>query len=141
MTPLDTVREIPRTDRYFEIDLGDVLGAFHFRFPSYGRAARMVELLQDISEGDGLDKLVGLLDVAGYCVGVCWYNRGFALDAGAPPVVDEGGAWRVYGDAVVDELQEHGVRLPGVMALVNGLIGELGLRLGEVSEVEALAGN
>tara|TARA_R110000751_G_scaffold14734_3_gene47638 strand:- start:520 stop:945 length:426 start_codon:yes stop_codon:yes gene_type:complete len=141
MTPLSAVREIPRSDRYFEIDLGDDLGAFDFRFPSYGVAARLVGLLQGLEQGDGLDKLVGLLDVAGYCVGACWFNRGYALDAGPAPAIAEGDAWRGYGDGVVDELQEYGVKLPGIMALVNGLIEELAARLGETGEVETIAKN
>jgi hypothetical protein len=141
MTPRSTIRDIPQSDRYFSVDLGADLGDFEFRFPSYGKAARMVGLLQGLQEGDGLDRLVGVLDVAGYAIGACWFNRGFDLAAGDAPIAINGNGWREYGDAVIDELQEHGVKLPGVMLLVNTLINELGSRMSESAEAEEQAGN
>lgn len=141
MTPRSTVRTIPDSDRYFAVDLGEPLGDFEFRFPSYAQAARMVGLLQALQEGDGIARLVELLDVAGYAIGSCWYNRGYDLTAGAAPIVLEGQAWREYGDSVIDELQEHGVKLSGVMTLVNRLIGELGSRMAESTEAAEQSGN
>lgn len=141
MTPRSTVRDIPATDRYFSVDLGEPLGDFDFRFPSYGKAARMVGLLQALEAGDGLGRLVGLLDVAGYAIGSCWFNRGYDLEAGGAPTDLEGEAWRVYGDAVIDELQDQGLKLPGVMQLVNALISELGDRMSETAEAQEEAGN
>jgi len=140
MKPRTDLRVVPETSRYFAVDLGDQFGKFHFRFPSYGRAAKLVGLLQDFKSGDGLDKLVDLLDVAGYAIGQCWHNRGYDLDAGTPPGT-EGDGWRTYGDKVVDELQEHGLGLKDLMKVVNGIITELAGRMSEVAEAEAEAPN
>ena len=139
MTPRQTRRDIPDNDRYFAVDLGEP-GAFDFRFPSYGKAARMVGLLQALEQGDGLDRLVSVLDVAGYAIGSCWYHQDFDLDSGPPPTA-EGDGWKAYGDSVIDELQEQGVNLSGIMTLVNTLIGELGGRMSESTEAQDAAGN
>lgn len=140
MKPRADLRVVPETSRYFAVDLGPDLGLYHFRFPSYGKAARMLGLLQGFEKGDGLDKLVELLDVAGYAIGTCWNHRAYDLSAGTPPGV-EGDGWRTYGDTVVDELQEHGLALPDLMKLVNGIIGEMGAKMAEVAEAEVEAPN
>lgn len=134
------LRVVPETDRYFTVDIPDQ-GPFHFRFPSYGKAATLVGLLQGLEQGDGLEKLVGLLDVAGYTIGVCWFNKAFDLDAGKPPRSSDGDAWAAYGDAVVDDLQEEGLTLPAVMLMVNTIITQLAENLSEVSEAQEAAGN
>jgi len=141
VTPRQTARAIPSTDRYFAVELPEPLGAFHFRFPSYGKAARMVGLLQELQEGEGVDRLVSVLDVAGYAVGACWWHESMDLEAGPAPATGGGEDWRVYGDTVIDELQEHGVNLPGIMELINTLIGELGARMVEANEATVEAGN
>lgn len=133
-------RVIPNTSRYFGVILGQDLGDFHFRFPSFGRAAKLVGLLQSFSKGDGLDRLVELLDVAGYAVAVCWFHPTLDLEAGAPPSTD-GEDWRDYGDAVIDELQEAGLTLPDLMKLVEALISALAERMGGMEEAQADAKN
>ena len=139
MTPRPSVREVPNSDRYWSVcPSGE---DFHFRFPSYGRAAKMVGLLQDLQVGDGLEKLIQLLDVAGYCIGSCWFHRAYDLEAGKPPRSLEGDAWREYGDEVIDELQEHGVKLAGIMALTNSLMEQLAARMSEVEAAKETAGN
>lgn len=135
MTPRAEARVVPDSDRYWcvEVDGDD----YHFRFPTYGKAAGLVELLSELKEGDGLDKLVTLVDVAGYAMGVCWFNRGYDLEAGRPPRLDvQANNWRDYGDSVIDELQERGIKLAGIMKLTNSLIEQLGERLGEVDEAD-----
>jgi hypothetical protein len=134
VNPRTKVRDIPDTDRYFHVETsGSNLGTVHLRFPSYGMATRLVGLLQGLEQGDGLDKLSGLLDVAGYAIGACWWHRVFDLAAGPAPRDLSGDGWQVYGDTVIDELQESGARLPDIMSLVNRLISELGERMSEAA--------
>ena len=132
-------RAIPTSPRYFSADLGAQLGTWHFRFPSYGKATKLVGLLQGFREGDGLERLVELLDVAGYAIGQCWYHRAYDLEAGLAPSAD--GDWRAYGDQVVDELQEHGLGLRDLMTLVNEIIEELAARMSEMAEAQEQAPN
>jgi len=139
MTPRETALAVPPdSDRYWAVEIA---GAdFHFRFPSYGKALALIDLLKPLQaekteEDAGLARLGQLLDVAGYAIGLCWWNRGYVLEAGkAPRLNPSSEAWRDYGDAVIDEMQEHGLKLSELMAIVNSVIEQLGKRLGEAGE-------
>ncbi len=139
MIPRPEVREIPDSDRYFSVELGD--DDYHFRFPSYGMAARLITPLTAFEDGDGMERLVELLDLVGYTAGLCWWHRAYDLEAGPAPRSLEGEEWRLYGDAVVDELQEHGLKLPDILAMLNVILRELTERLGEADEAKVEAGN
>ena len=140
MKPLPTPRGIPTSDRYWSITVAGELAECHFRFPSYGRAARLVKLLSGFQSGDGVDKLVDLLDVAGYAIGSCWYHQAFDLSAGLPITDLERGDWRSYGDRVVDEMQEMGASIGDLMVVVNSIIERIGKQLAELGEAQTLAG-
>jgi len=141
MQPLDETRPIPQGERFFSVDLGEKLGVFHLRFPSYGKAARLLKLLVGFNKGDGMDRLASMLDVAGYAIGVCWWHRAYSLDAGTPPGnrSDED-TWRKYGDDVIDELQDHGLTLVHVMQMLNAVTSTFQERMTESGEAEEVAG-
>ena len=145
MTPRDTPRPAPDTPRHFAVELPEPHGLYHFRFPSYGKALRLLGLLQqlrNVSEGNTTEGLADLLDAAGYAIGVCWWNRAYDLEAGSPPGRrDTGDAWRDYGDAVVDELQERGITFQHLMVIVPELIAQLSARMTDIQEAQVEAGN
>lgn len=132
-------RVIPSTSRYFAVDLGEK-GTYHFRFPSFGRAAKLVGLLQSFSKGDGLERLVQLLDVAGYAISTCWFHPTLDLEVGLPPSTD-GDEWRDYGDSVISELQEAELGLSDLMKLVEALISALAERMSGMDEAQVEAKN
>jgi len=141
MIKRETPRVIPTTARYHSVDLGEH-GAWHLRFPSFGKAAALLEQMQDSDTGTdtlkgdaGIQRLIRILDVAGCAIGMSWCHRDHDLQSGDCP--DLGGdGWRAYGDSVVDELQEHGLGLVEIMALLNAILTDAGKRLSEVNEAQ-----
>lgn len=138
MKKRDKLRVIPSSARYYVVDLGE-LGEFDLRFPSFGKAARLLEKLSalDMKKGaKGISQLVDVLDVTGCAIGMWWANKGHDLESGRCPDLS-GDEWRDYGDAVVDELQEHGLGLGHVMALFNAIVEDAGRRMSEVESGES----
>lgn len=149
MQPRNEALQIPEGNgRFFVIRLDEPHGAFHFRFPSFNRAARLLDLLRPLADrGDGAERsvrdLAELFDAAGYAIGLCWSHRGLELEAGTVPRLRDtsSDAWRDYGEAVIDELQDHGLTFPEILRLVTEMISELGDRVSEFAEADELAGN
>ena len=137
MTPRDEALSVPDSDRYLCVDIDGA--SWHFRFPSYGKAARMMGLLQGMDEGEGVAKLAHFMDAAGYVIGACWYSRGYALDAGVAPPVS--GDWQSYGDAVIDELQERGLSFGAIRSMFEALVAMFGDRMADMAGAEDEAGN
>lgn len=137
MKPRETPRIIPTTPRYFHVDTS--VGRMDLRLPSYQRGAGLFKLLQSGREAEGqegLDTLVSMLDVIGYAVGVCWCHASLDLDSGEPPE-PTGDAWRVYGELVTDELQEHGLVLGDLMKILQAMIGKLAESMAIAGEAQA----
>lgn len=131
----DTPRIIPTTPRYFAVDT--TCGRFDLRLPSYQRAAGLLKLLQRGGEVEGLDSMIAMLDVVGYAVGLCWCHADYDLQAGDPPDIDAAGAWRSYGELVIDEMQEHGLTLTDVLAILRALVGKVQDSMAIIGEAKA----
>lgn len=139
MKPRSEPRVIPQTRRYFSVTLEDGQ-VFDLRFPSYGQASAMVGLFDGMQAADGMaavSALSGMLDVAGYAIGLCWCHRHFDLESGTPPPI-KGDTWRRYGDDVIDELQEHGLTLRDMVALQTAIVTEFGSQIAGVKEARVL---
>lgn len=144
MKPRPEAIPAPEGPRYWVVTLPE-RGAHHFRFPLYAVADMVQRVVVQDQEKRGKEALADVAQrVPGYAaaVGACWHHRGFLLDA-VPPVPEKRenvAAWRAYGDAVCDELQEAGYSMLDIIELFNGCVHELGTRLDVVAMVKAREG-
>lgn len=129
-------RTIPDSDRYFQVDLGGQVGTTTFRFPSYGVGARLLDRLSSVSGSGGAEALAGLMDVVGYTIGLCWWDKNRDLHSGSAPTLD-GEQWRNYGDMVVDELQDYGVSLSGLVAASRAVNTRIAAAMEELAEAQS----
>lgn len=130
----DIPRNIPTTPRYFAVATS--CGRFDLRLPSYQRAAGLLKLLQGGGGVDGIDSMIAMLDVVGYAVGLCWCHVDYDLQTGEAPDT-KGDAWRVYGESVIDEIQEYGLTLGDVLIILRALIEQVQAMMATAGEARA----
>lgn len=133
MKPRPEAIPAPEGARYWCVTL-PTRGDHHFRFPLYAVADAVQRMLVTEQEArKKRDRNDVPQRVTGYAaaIGVCWHHRGFLLDSVQPPIAsrEDLAAWRTYGDAVCDELQEAGYSLLDILDLFNGCVAEMGKRL------------
>lgn len=95
-----TAREIPAGRRYFSVDHADLDSTASFRFPDFLLAARLLDVL---SAGTG-GSFESAMRMRGLLIGAFWFHPQLEVEAQVPSDLSSG--WEVYGQAVLDELQD-----------------------------------
>jgi len=103
-------------------------GEIHFRMPRYSIGHAIARVAGESQRpGDYLDKTISSLPVIGAVLGLCWHDRGFALETPLP--ADLGvAALLAYGECVEDELQDR-FTLAELRALYIRVMPEIQQRL------------
>lgn len=127
MKPRPTLLDMPTSARWWTVDTSGPLGAVNLRLPTYADAARVAEAIQAATDNGSR------LMLACASVGLCWRHRALALEA------TDTSDLRAYGNAVLDELQDHDVGWPDIQALIGSVSERIGRMFPEVEEAKATA--
>jgi hypothetical protein len=144
MKPRPTALVIPDgSARYWSTEIEE-RGLHHFRFPPYdvamGVALATAPAFMALEEGQQLTpaKMAQLSPYMAAQVGICWWHRGFALEAEMPEEWTKESARR-YGRSVVSEMQEEGYTLLDIMDLFSAVQSEVAKRIDVLEMAKARA--
>lgn len=133
MKPLPSPRRVPEGNARFIVLDVPAHGPHAFRLPSYGRCSELIQFVQSAPPApatiDGTWRTddpawaafqVGEDQTSGVLLGTCWYHEAIDLEAKR-----EGRPLTAYGEAVVDEMMDHGYRAAEYHALAARLYERL----------------
>jgi hypothetical protein len=142
MRPTTTERTPkPGSPRYSTVTIDDH-GEHVLRGPTFSGANTLRRLIVTARDGspypEGSQGHMEYMSPAmAASVGACWFHEGLDLDAACPSSRASLDDWMAYGEAVCDELLEHGYTLVDLLTLYNGaavLISNLHTVIGAAQE-------
>ena len=102
------------------------------RMPRFSMIGQLQRLLSSVGDGDEGLPVERFIAAAGYATSMCW--MGDAFKAGAAPPLTGTDGYTAYGNAIADELQDHGWELADLYAAVESIGSKIGEQMTGVAE-------